>query len=377
MYDCRDVSTTTLNSAAGWKYRKAHSSYVANDAAPFGNYSGGFWNVAQGVWLDNVASADQYNYKLTDHAGTTHQLTLPAGAATATVLDGSRVVLYNTTQDVEIDNVLMSGSTAYSYTITTEADTNDVLTLFVFKEGYEEASANMIWSGTTQSFVISQETHPYIAALRTELSITDYTTITEFAPDTTGHVYIEADDVDGSSQKARAAIWYNGILTTEGGARHFRGGMTILSTAAFRINVDEVDMLFENVNATTPLVFTDLSRRLYRSDGSSIIAATSYSIHNDYNGVPDVVETGVSGLTGSESAQLMALPSASDIVTTAIDGTTTLAESLRLSNAVLGGKVSGAGTGTETFRNLADTKDRLVVTVDSSGNRTALTRDLT
>lgn len=340
MYDTRDVSTTTLNSAAGWKYRKAHSSYVANDAAPFGNYSGGFWNVAQGVWLDNVASADQYNYKLTDHAGTTHQLTLPAGAATATVLDGSRVVLYNTTQATEIDNVLMSGSTAYSYTITTEANTNDVLTLFVFKEGYEEASANMIWSGTTQSFVISQETHPYIAALRTELSITDYTTITEFAPDTTGHVYIESDDVDGNSQKARAAIWYNGILTTEGGARYFRGGMTILSTAAFRINVDAVDMLFENVNPTTPLVFTDLTRRLYRSDGTSIIAPGSYSIHNDYNGVPDVVETGVSGLTGLESAKLMDVPSAA--ANAAATRTELSTELARISDlAKRGGVVSG------------------------------------
>ena len=92
--------------------------------------------------------------------------------------------------------------------------------------------------------------------------------------------------------------------------------------------------------------------------------------------MPDVVETGVSGLTGPESAQLMALPSASDIVTTAIDGTTTLAESLRLSNAVLGGKVSGAGTGTETFRDIADTVDRVVATVDSSGNRTAIMLDL-
>ena len=74
-------------------------------------------------------------------------------------------------------------------------------------------------------------------------------------------------------------------------------------------------------------------------------------------------------------------PSASDIaaaiLAASVETGATVAESLRLSNAVLGGKVSGAGTGTETFRNLADTKDRLVVTVDSSGNRTALTRDLT
>ena len=325
--------------------------------------------------LDSGGDAHPDFTLFTGDDGTTYSPPVIA-AVTATVLADTRVVLYNDTQDTEIDNTFVSG-TSYSYTITTEADDGDQLTLHYFKEGYEEGSSTLIWSQVTTSFVVAQTVHPYVDALRTELSITDYTDITEFAPDTTGHVYIEADDVDGSSQKARAAIWYNGILTTEGGARHFRGGMTILSTAAFRINVDEVDMLFENVNATTPLVFTDLSRRLYRSNGTSIIAPGSYSIHNDYSGVPDVVETGVSGLTGSESAQLMALPSASDIVTTAIDGTTTLAESLRLSNAVLGGKVSGAGTGTETFRNPADTKDRLVVTVDSSGNRTALTRDLT
>lgn len=75
------------------------------------------------------------------------------------------------------------------------------------------------------------------------------------------------------------------------------------------------------------------------------------------------------------------IPAAADnaaaVAAVAVDGSTTLAESLRLANAVLGGKVSGAGTGTETFRDLANTKDRVVATVDSSGNRTAITRDLT
>ena len=45
--------------------------------------------------------------------------------------------------------------------------------------------------------------------------------------------------------------------------------------------------------------------------------------------------------------------------------------------ATTGGKVSGAGTGTETFRNaVADTVNRLVAQVDSSGNRTAITYNL-
>lgn len=61
----------------------------------------------------------------------------------------------------------------------------------------------------------------------------------------------------------------------------------------------------------------------------------------------------------------------------AIESGLTVRQAMRLLVAVEGGKVSGAGTTTMTFRNVADTKDVVVATVDSSGNRTALTRDLT
>jgi|GEM_PF-6174823 len=48
---------------------------------------------------------------------------------------------------------------------------------------------------------------------------------------------------------------------------------------------------------------------------------------------------------------------------------------MRLMSAVLLGKVSGAGTGTEVFRDVNDTKPRVTATVDAQGNRTAITRD--
>lgn len=53
-----------------------------------------------------------------------------------------------------------------------------------------------------------------------------------------------------------------------------------------------------------------------------------------------------------------------------------LTEAIRLMLAALAGKVSGAETTTITFRNPADTKDRIVATVDASGNRTAVTTDV-
>lgn len=55
------------------------------------------------------------------------------------------------------------------------------------------------------------------------------------------------------------------------------------------------------------------------------------------------------------------------------EGTTTLRQFLRIAMAVLAGKLSGAATTTVTIRNEADDGDRVVATVDSDGNRTAVT----
>lgn len=53
----------------------------------------------------------------------------------------------------------------------------------------------------------------------------------------------------------------------------------------------------------------------------------------------------------------------------------TVREHLRLAASALFGKASGLGTATATFRDFADTKARLTVTVDADGNRTAFTYD--
>lgn len=62
----------------------------------------------------------------------------------------------------------------------------------------------------------------------------------------------------------------------------------------------------------------------------------------------------------------------------AIETGVTLRGSQRLMLAALAGKLSGAAGTTVTFRNaVADSKDRIVATVDASGNRTAITADQT
>lgn len=53
-----------------------------------------------------------------------------------------------------------------------------------------------------------------------------------------------------------------------------------------------------------------------------------------------------------------------------------LREALKLILASVAGKLSGAGTATITIRNVPDDKDRIVATVDSNGNRTSVTYDV-
>ncbi len=58
-----------------------------------------------------------------------------------------------------------------------------------------------------------------------------------------------------------------------------------------------------------------------------------------------------------------------------IETNRTVRQGLRLMLAALAGKLSGAATTTVTIRDTNDSKDRVVATVDSSGNRSAVTLD--
>lgn len=56
-----------------------------------------------------------------------------------------------------------------------------------------------------------------------------------------------------------------------------------------------------------------------------------------------------------------------------VEGTLTLAQIQRILLAAMAGKISGAPSGPINIRDVADAKNRIVATVDGSGNRTAIT----
>lgn len=116
--------------------------------------------------------------------------------------------------------------------------------------------------------------------------------------------------------------------------------------------------------------------------GSAVTAAS---------GIPEVkvasiangAVTAAAVATGAIDADALATDAAQEIADALLDRSAgvetglTVRQWFRLAASALFGKVSGAGGATTRFRDVGDTKDRITASVDTDGNRTAITRDAT
>ena len=81
------------------------------------------------------------------------------------------------------------------------------------------------------------------------------------------------------------------------------------------------------------------------------------------------ISIGASGYLSNDDVERLAEAVAGTAIETGYD----LQQALRLILSAVAGKVSGAATTTVTFRNVTDDKNRIVATVDSDGNRSSIT----
>jgi hypothetical protein len=174
-----------------------------------------------------------------------------------------------------------------------------------------------------------------------------------------------ADDTAYTSSLSGADIQISKAGGTEANSA---GTATHIATGLFKYVFDagEIDTLGEtslrlaktgvyndvrvvNVVPFDPYSSTSLGLSNLDSTVSSRLATASYQDIDDMLDTASTIETGVS-----------------------------LRGMFRLLLAALAGKISGGGTTTITIRNaVADSKARITATVDSSGNRTAITTDQT
>lgn len=301
---------------------------------------------------------------------------------------GSRIQIYDTTNSIELFNgtasagdTVVSGSTA-TWTDPTAAAGNRAIRVRV---AYVSGVTAKLWqenTGLTCGVTSGTESITYPITQVADTTYDDNAvsmdatifaacgiTFTDAATDLV-NINIAADTVALKTIYAAFAWWLFTALGIDDDVAYIDAPNTA--------NYVMTSMKFRNTS-TDPLKIT--GGYFYDTTGSVENCVDITSPGNIYPMPVHVVAyqtTGTYAITGDLQDALDAIADVpADVLAAAVEGTTTIAESLRLHNAVIGGMVSGAGTATETFRDLANTKDRVVATVDSNGNRTVITRDLT
>lgn len=135
-------------------------------------------------------------------------------------------------------------------------------------------------------------------------------------------------------------------------------GMYYLDLSATEMNADTVAIIVKTSTTgakTTPIV-------LYPKEAGDL------SVTLDANSITSAV---LAASAGTEIANAIL------DLTDGIETGWTLKQVLRIMASALAGELSGAATTTIVIRNIADTKTRITATVDSDGNRGALSLDAT
>lgn len=209
----------------------------------------------------------------TETAGGTTTLVTPALSITISnpnLVDGTRVRLYNVTQATEIENVLVSGGSGYSYTAEVKAggtlDTGDLVRMTsMYSSGttyYNETDESAIVASSDITMTDTQEQNDILTGYGIDGSLqTDFTT---------DYPNVEIDINSGDTTRQQLLCWLAYITTTSDGIREFFGAVSHEDAGNAKINTAVVDLHIDYVG-TGNARFTD-DMRLYRDDGTTIFA---------------------------------------------------------------------------------------------------------
>ena len=160
--------------------------------------------------------------------------------------------------------------------------------------------------------------------------------------------------IDNNS-KYLLALRYSGLDPIPGGST----GDTYFLINGWKLQCD-----FTTIQISGVLFSDNYGTAYYTYANIPQYAAAVSSIVNTVTSLQNIV-------TGDLSTVSTATQNAAAVWSQVLEGLTA-EQMVRIMMSVLSGKVSGAGTGTESFRNIADTADRVVVSTTTAGNRTAV-----
>jgi len=209
--------------------------------------------------------------------------------------------------------------------------------------------------------------------------------------------FVDATDGDTAETALSIAntdikLWKAGATTladkNSGGATHISGGLYYTVLDATDTNTLGGLIVFVHVSGALAVRVECcvLAANVYDSfiAGTDVldvsvtqISGSAVSTSSAQIGVNVVNAAGTAWGSGAITAASLAADAVDEILDEQIgDSTITMRQALKLLTATLGGKLSGAATTTITIRDVADSTDVVSATVDSSGNRSAITLNL-
>lgn len=208
------------------------------------------------------------------------------------LISGTRVQLYNLTDDVEVLNAeLVSAGMTY----TTPFSSNKIMRLRADHASKLPLETVGVLTASGLTFLdVQAEDDVYLA------NSVDGSTVTEFAPDGP-NLQVDINDPDGTTKVQRLYAWMQWYMTTEEGiASPFFGSIYAVDEFNYIVDQSKVNLKLDNIS---PIPLLLIGARIARKDGSALIAASSGSIQIE-PGFSYSNETGVSGLTADESSKL-------------------------------------------------------------------------
>jgi len=277
------------------------------------------------------------------------------------LLDNSQVRLYNVTQSVEVDASVVSGGSGYSITLTGAVDFTGGDS-FVLLATYQEAG---VAKRVFRSAFVLNDSDITISDTQVDwaepnvLGI-DGSAVTECATDFV-EVQVEVDDATDDTQKSRIAAFLVDAISTEEGLRNWVAldGTSVISyqsAGQATIDADVAIVTVINNKAASKLTVID-SFILGWSDG--------------INRADAVLGSSIVWISPDEV--VLSTPEFDPEVSILENGKT-YANEMRVWNSALAGK-SIKSSGTEIFRDVADTKNRITALTDEFGQRISVTTD--
>jgi hypothetical protein len=351
-------------------------------------------NTSAGAVVVNVPSGTTYT---NTGPNITVNVIVPTATASITgLLAGSRVHIYNITKATAPFKGYVAG-TSYtdSYTEGTTYEDGDIIAVRTAWLSVDMLTATLsdelrtVATSNGWSILASQEDDAIFNALQADaLTTVDPTTITEFTSDYP-NVQFDITDPDGLLEAYLCYIWYRyKQWESEASLDFFFQCVTAENIASFRINVDKVNLHFQNIGTNS----VQINGRVYRSDGSRVFVTGNGPVQLEYGDVKVVTvnTTGSPVITGDVADVLAAITpiptntllttdsrlnmlnatAIGDAVGDRVIETYTQDEMQRVMFAALAGRREGLGTFDEKYMSVDGTITRLTFVADPDGNGT-------